>query len=104
MNHVATKLPTKEAFSGEIDSRFCARIGDGPEFDLFLEKVVDGVSSPLQESFSLRFRAPLDASQVQSIYRLKNEKLGAMDLFLVPIKKDKSGLYYEAVFNHFLNP
>ena len=102
MSHVVTKLPTKEAFSGELDSRFRAQVGEGPEFDLFLVKVVDGISSPMQEAFSLRFRAPVDAPAFQSIYRLSNEALGEMDLFLVPISKDDSGLYYEAVFNHLV--
>jgi hypothetical protein len=34
----------------------------------------------------------------QRIYRLEHDELGALDLFLVPIGRDDSGVRYEAVF------
>lgn len=30
--------------------------------------------------------------------------IGAFDIFLVPIKRDPEGMYYEAVFNRFTEP
>ncbi len=94
------KLPTKEEFSSAINSLFHARQADGSEFDLTLLESSTPISNPVQECFSLLFRAPADAVPVQSIFRLANERLGEMDLFLVPVKKDEDGLYYEAVFNN----
>ena len=34
----------------------------------------------------------------QRIYRLEHAELGGLDLFLVPIGRDASGITYEAVF------
>ena len=35
----------------------------------------------------------------QRIYRLENESLGRLDIFLVPIARDERGVRYEAVFS-----
>ncbi len=40
---------------------------------------------------------------MQDMFSLANENLGQMDLFLVPVRKDEDGLYYEAVFNHIVS-
>jgi hypothetical protein len=34
----------------------------------------------------------------QRIYQLHHQRLGALDIFLVPIKRDANGTTYEAVF------
>lgn len=52
----------------------------------------------LREPFSILFRGPGDALLPQRIYRLEHEELGALELFLVPIGPDGTGLLYEAVF------
>jgi hypothetical protein len=49
--------------------------------------------------FSLVFMGPLDQSLPQQTYLFEHEKLGAFDLFIVPIGKDQKGLRYEAIFN-----
>ena len=97
-------LPTRQDFSDAKGTTFSAQSPENTEFELCLVEVNEGVSNATQDSFSLIFRAEASAPPVQSIYRLENEGLGSMDLFLVPVKKDEGGLYYEAVFNRFLNP
>lgn len=49
-------------------------------------------------SFSLVFRGPADPVLPQRMYRLELERLGALDLFLVPVRRDGDGTHYEAVF------
>jgi hypothetical protein len=100
MSDIAEKLPSKKDFSDQLNSIFHAHAGEG--FDLCLVEFDDRVSNEAQENYTLLFRAPVDAPQEQGIYELDHESLGAMDLFLVPVKKDADGLYYEAVFNHLL--
>jgi hypothetical protein len=95
--------PTKGEFAQAVNSTFRAHVDKDRLLDLCLVEFDDSASTEVQECFSLLFRAPVDAPPVQSIYRLTNETLGAMDLFLVPVRKDDGGLYYEAVFNRFLN-
>ncbi len=49
--------------------------------------------------FSLVFRGPAAAALSQSVFRVENETLGALDLFLVTIGPDKENrLLHEAVF------
>jgi hypothetical protein len=58
--------------------------------------------SGLWESFSLVFRAEGDFSLEQRTFLLKNDALGEIDLFLVPIggsAEDASVRLYESVFN-----
>ncbi|MEP6848645.1 MAG: hypothetical protein ABI999_07300 [Acidobacteriota bacterium] len=103
MTDVPATLPTKDQFFSELNSQFRARLGDGPAFDLTLVDSHVQLSTASQECFTLLFRAPLDSEPVQSIYRLDHENLGTMEIFLVPVKKDDEGLYYEAVFNKMLS-
>ena len=55
--------------------------------------------SPDYESFSIMFRGPSGAFLPQAIYRFHHDAIGMFDLFIVPIRQDERGLYYEAVFN-----
>jgi hypothetical protein len=51
-----------------------------------------------REPFSLVFHGPADSALPQRIYRVENEHLEPMELFLVPIGPDAGGMRYEAVF------
>ncbi|HEX6750723.1 MAG TPA: hypothetical protein VF092_25775 [Longimicrobium sp.] len=48
--------------------------------------------------FSLIFHAAPNAVIPQAIYRVENENMDAVELFLVPIGPDAQGMRYEAVF------
>ena len=52
-----------------------------------------------RQPFSIIFRAAKDMIWPQGIYKIKHEKLGVLDLFLVPVGPDQEGMCYEAVFN-----
>jgi hypothetical protein len=54
---------------------------------------------PGQESFSVVFCGPGDRFLPQNIYRFEQEALGTFDLFVVPIRQDARGYYYEACCN-----
>ena len=51
-----------------------------------------------QESFAVLFRGPQQPILPQAIYRLEHPRMGSLDLFLVPIGPDDTGMRYEAVF------
>lgn len=53
----------------------------------------------LRDPFSLIFRSESQVVMPQQIYRLKNEAMGPLDIFLVPVGRDPKGTIYEAVFN-----
>ncbi len=51
-----------------------------------------------REPFSLIFRGPADVPLEQSVFRIENETLGELGLFLVTVGPDGDGLRHEAVF------
>lgn len=102
MTETAVALPRKEQFSEQVHSIFKTDIGEGRIVDFELDEFTPGVFNSDHDSFSLIFRAPADVPPVQHIYRMEHASLGAMDLFLVPIKQNDEGLYFEAVFNQLL--
>jgi hypothetical protein len=97
-----TEPLTAEQFSEHVDSNFEMHYGQSQIAALKLLSVTDLNSTPRQVQFSLEFLAPLDAPLRQGLFRLNHEKLGQLDLFLVPVARDKEGLHYEAVFNRFV--
>lgn len=95
-----TEKLTKGAFSENLNTKFRLPLGSDKAAELELIEVTEILSSPAQEQFSLVFRGPLEYFFPQSIYHLEHEKMGEMDIFIVPIAKDKDGFSYEAVFNY----
>jgi len=57
-----------------------------------------GVPGSARASFSVVFHGPLQPVLPQAIYRLENEQLGALELFIVPIGPEQDAMRYEAVF------
>ena len=91
---------TKERFEPITGSVFTLRLGENTTLPLQLTVVagngLKGTAS--REQFSLHFRGPATPSLVQRTYRLEHPQFGALEIFLVPIRKDADGMIYEAVF------
>ncbi|MCM3876751.1 MAG: hypothetical protein NEA02_10065 [Thermoanaerobaculia bacterium] len=54
---------------------------------------------PRRSPFSLVFRGPMKPVLPQRTYALEHASLGRLEIFIVPIGPDASGMRYEAVFN-----
>jgi hypothetical protein len=93
-------LPTKESFVSRLHTKFAMRAGDSQSIELELIDVRGQAASVTHESFSLMFRAPVETPAHQGTFRLEHESGEALDVFLVPVKKDDAGLFFEAVFNY----
>jgi hypothetical protein len=96
------ELPGKTMFSESLNSTFLI---DGVGNDLVTLELVElrnGYSDPGTESFSLLFRGPGTFVMPQQIYKLRHDRFGELDLFLVPVSRDANGVYYEVVFNRLL--
>lgn len=102
MDEVNTNLPTLDDFSGQLNSKFHIASETQPSFDAELVEVEQTISNSVQMSFSLIFRAPADTPPAQSLYNAAHPVLGEMLIFLVPIKMNDQGLFFEAVFNKLL--
>jgi hypothetical protein len=67
---------------------------------LKLTGIVEHVKNESQETFSIFFHGPPTMFMQQGLRHLKNESLGEVSMFLVPVGQDADGFQYEAVFNH----
>ncbi len=93
-----------QSFGDCLHTTFALSAPAGESVPLVLVSVQEGSNSPRLENFSLLFRGPMAPCFPQAIYRLHHEKLGSMDLFLVPVGPDGQGMQYEAIFNRFRDP
>lgn len=94
-----TEFFTIETFSGNVNTKFVMHYGESQTAELEMLSVADVGSSARQSQFSLVLLGPCEAPVKQGIYRVEHDKLGELNLFLVPIAKDKNGVKYEAIFN-----
>ena len=90
---------TRDTFARYVNTQFRVQNSAANAVSVELVQVAETGSSPSYESFSIEFRGPSDAFLPQGMYPIDHDELGAFDLFLVPIRKEKDGLYYEACFN-----
>jgi hypothetical protein len=95
---------SSKIFSEHLNSEFKILLPNSEPLTLRLTEVNERSTAPQQEQFSLYFRGPHTQRLQQQIYRLEHEKIGSLDLFIVPIGVDQEGMQYEVVFNRFRKP
>lgn len=93
---------THEEFSKHLKSKFEIRLSEAPAVEVELTEVSELLLSARQERFSLIFRSANDIMVVQGLHRFEHDEMGAFDLFIVPVGRDESGTYHEAVFNRLI--
>jgi hypothetical protein len=104
---------TLESFSERIGERFAAFLiaepgaTEIPATDPSLPELVLAEAEPIssmvapggrRQAFSLVFRGPGDLILGQGMYRFENDRLGSLEIFIVPLQPDGDGARYEAVF------
>ena len=94
---------THEDFNACLNHRFVIELEEPPPVELELVSVETrtGVKVPEgnRQPFSLLFHGPSAPVLEQGTFAMANDRLGNMELFLVPIGADEKGRVYEAVFN-----
>jgi hypothetical protein len=92
---------TPASFEEYLGTPFRVRAGQERSLDLVLYEIArhEKHPGPRKEPFSAFFRGPREVILPQAIYPLEHERLGALEIFLVPIGPDGQGMRYEAVFN-----
>lgn len=97
-----SEMLTKEAFAENLKTTFRIPFQSGENAELELIEVVETMTTPTQQQFSLFFRGPLAYLLPQATYHLLHDKMGEMDIFIVPVGKEPDGFRYEAVFNYVI--
>lgn len=88
-----------EAFSKYLNTKFRISVDGSNAIDAELSKVTELHLSTHQERFSVVFRGPKEPFLGQGTYRFTHEQMGEFSLFIVPMRQDDDGTFYEAVFN-----
>ena len=96
-------VPLTEAeFSKHLNTKF--RVASEQPIELELAEVKAYLNKAHEqtgmERFSAFFKGPREPFLPQSIYALEHDRMGAFELFLVPVGTDENGFRYEAVFNY----
>lgn len=95
---------THRDFERHLNTTFAVHYSDTDSFDALLIEVKTLGQKPEDSNqrwaYSLLFHIPEKESYlVQRIYRLSHPDMGDIDLFLVPLGPDETGMLYEAIFN-----
>lgn len=94
---------TEAEFSKHLNTKF--RVASEHPIELELTEVKGYLSKAHEQSgmerFSAFFNGPRERLLPQRVYALEHDRMGAFELFLVPVAKDENGFRYEAVFNYF---
>ena len=94
---------THEEFTQNANTTFQVEVDENTRVDLELVTVSELKLYPQQEQFSIEFRGPLDMFLGQGPRNFSHERMGQCELFIVPIRQDDKGFYYEAIFNRLRN-
>jgi len=92
---------THNVFAELVNTKFRVQLDENKTGETELVEVSELLTSPHQERFSIVFRGPNEMQLGQGMRRFEHDGMGDFDLFIVPIRQDEQGLYYEAVFNRF---
>ena len=90
---------THEEFSKNANTKFQVQADENTHVDLELIGISELEVHPHQEEFAVQFRGPLDTYLGQGVRNFAHDQMGQFELFIVPIRQDEQGVYYEAVFN-----
>ena len=90
---------THEAFNQQAGTKFQVQVDENTNVELELVDVSEVKLYPRQEEFAIMFRGPANAFLGQGGRLFTHEQMGQFELFIVPIRQDQQGFYYEAVFN-----
>lgn len=90
---------THEEFSRHANTEFNVVVDEYTSVPLELTRVSELKLYPQQVEFTLEFRGPLNTFLGQGARNFKHDQMGQFELFIVPVKQDTQGVYYEAVFN-----
>jgi hypothetical protein len=90
---------THDEFSKHANTTFQVQVDENTNVELNLVSITELKLYPRQEEFTLEFRGPLNTFLGQGIRNFTHDQMGQFELFIVPVKQDEQGFYYEVVFN-----
>jgi len=95
-------MGTYEGFARHLNETFQVGLGTS-SVDMTLVRATKGQPRDWEglrkEPFSLYFKCARPVILPQRIYPFESSGFGKMDIFIVPIARERDGIVYQAVFN-----
>lgn len=89
-----------EQFAACLNQDFAIILSDGALLlQLSAVRPLGKRPESLRDAFALEFLGRAGLRLPQGIYKMRNAKLGEMEIFLVQVGADQTGSTFEAVFN-----
>lgn len=91
---------TKENWEAYLNETFKIDLDGQGELDVQLTKITGNGRrrNGHREGYALEFAGPLEPRLIQRIYKIGHERMGQLEIFLVPVASMDGKIYYEAVF------
>jgi hypothetical protein len=92
---------TLDLFRPAVGDAFALHADGGVRVELELveaQAYASGAAATGRERFRLAFAGPVAPVLPQRMYRLEHDRLGVLEIFIVPVGRDAAGTTYEAVF------
>jgi hypothetical protein len=92
------------SFKAALNTRFrvAGPAGSGTARSMTLAEYEQGRPSPEVEHFAVRFLGLGEPPFPQGTYHFSHDRIGAFELFIVPVGRQADGIVYEAVFNRLV--
>lgn len=95
-------MGTYEGFAPYLNDRFCVGLGTS-SVEMTLVQATKGKPRDWEglrkEPFSLVFKCESPVILPQRIYPFERPGFGKMDIFIVPVGRERDGVVYQAIFN-----
>jgi|SRR4051794_40405037 hypothetical protein len=91
-----------EDFSKHLNTKFKVYRTDDEIFEAELVGVYDLRNDHVLQTFSVEFLLPREFGVEQKIYKIEHPELGTIELFMVPVEQNESGIRFEAIFNRLM--
>jgi hypothetical protein len=98
-----TQELTRDDYAACVNMDFIVDLSPEQKVTMKLSEVTELKERFSQQTFSLIFHAPETTPIEQGQFTVHNEKLGDIDLFMVPIGKDKRGVMFQSLFNRLID-
>ena len=102
MNRTSLEDLSLAKFAEQLKTKFRVRLSSGEtvELELTEAEAARGKAAHAQpESFSLLFDGPPKSLLNQNTYTFEHERLGAVDLFIVPVGNERGSIQYQVIIN-----
>ncbi len=95
-------MGTYEQFAGRLNEAFVVSLGTST-VEMTLVQATKGQPRDWEgvrkEPFLLVFKCGSQVILPQKLYPFQNPSFGKMEIFIVPVGRDRDGIVYQAVFN-----